>query len=116
MFEKLSLAIVGIGAWTDAESTVRPAMAPEMASRLDAAGATADVCAIVFDAQGREIADGGLADRSIAISSRQLRAVPEVIAVAGGARKAAAILAVLRSGLIHRLITDVEAAERLLSA
>jgi DNA-binding transcriptional regulator LsrR (DeoR family) len=115
MFERLSLAVVGIGAWTDAESTVRAALPADVASRLDAAGGAADVCAIVVDSEGREIPAAGLADRSIAISSRQLRAVPDVVAVAGGSQKAAAILAVLRSGLIHRLITDEEAARSLLA-
>jgi DNA-binding transcriptional regulator LsrR (DeoR family) len=57
-----------------------------------------------------------LPGRFIAISLEQLRAVPEVVAIAGGAAKAPAILAALRSGLIHRLITDEEAARVLLAA
>jgi DNA-binding transcriptional regulator LsrR (DeoR family) len=56
----------------------------------------------------------GLPGRFIAISRDQLEAVPDVIAIAGGAAKAPAILAALRSGLIHRLITDEEAARLLL--
>jgi lsr operon transcriptional repressor len=51
----------------------------------------------------------------IAISPDQLRAVPDVVAIAGGAAKAPAILAALLSGLIHQLITDEEAARLLLA-
>jgi DNA-binding transcriptional regulator LsrR (DeoR family) len=43
-----------------------------------------------------------------------LRRVPEVVAVAGGIRKATAIGAVLRSGLVTSLVTDTAAAEHLL--
>ena len=42
--------------------------------------------------------------------------MPDVIAIAGGADKVPAIRAALRSGLIHRLVTDDEAARLLLAA
>lgn len=71
-----------------------------------AAGGVADICARVLDAQGHELSDSALRDRSIAISTEQLRRVPEVIAVAGGVHRAEAIAGVLRSGLVHRLATD----------
>jgi DNA-binding transcriptional regulator LsrR (DeoR family) len=116
MFDRLTKAVVGIGAWTASGSTVRAALPAEVAADLDAAGAVADVCSIILDANGREIGAGGLPGRFIAISEKQLRAVPDVMAIAGGAAKAPAILAALRSGLIHRLITDEEAAQLLLAA
>jgi len=62
-----------------------------------------------------ELPGEGLASRFIAISAEQLRAVPDVVAIAGGAAKAPAIHAALQSGLIHRLITDEEAARLLLA-
>jgi DNA-binding transcriptional regulator LsrR (DeoR family) len=115
MFDQLTEAVVGIGAWTASGSTVRSALPEELAAVLDAAGAVADVCSNVLDASGREIRAGGLPGRLIAITPDQLRAVPNVVAVAGGAQKAPAILAALRSGLIHQLITDEEAARLLLA-
>jgi DNA-binding transcriptional regulator LsrR (DeoR family) len=75
----------------------------------------ADICSNVLDADGHEIRAGGLPGRLIAISPDQLRAVPDVVAIAGGAQKTPAILAALRSGLIHQLITDEEAARLLLA-
>jgi DNA-binding transcriptional regulator LsrR (DeoR family) len=115
MFDRLTKAVVGIGAWTASGSTVRAALPEELAAELDAAGAVADVCSSVFDASGCEIRATGLPGRFIAISPEQLRAVPDVVAIAGGAAKAQAILAALRSKLIHRLITDEEAARLLLA-
>jgi DNA-binding transcriptional regulator LsrR (DeoR family) len=116
MFDRLTKAVVGIGAWTASGSTVRAALPAPLAADLDASGAVADVCSTVLDAAGRELTASGLPGRFIAISPEQLRAVPEVVAIAGGAEKAAAVLAVLRSGLVHRLITDEEAARLLLAA
>ena len=115
MFDRLTKAVVGIGAWTASGSTVRAALPEELASALDAAGAVADVCSNVLDSKGREVRAGDLPGRLIAISSDQLRAVPDVVAIAGGAAKAPAILAALLSGLIHQLITDEEAARLLLT-
>jgi DNA-binding transcriptional regulator LsrR (DeoR family) len=115
MFDQLTKAVVGIGAWTASGSTVRSALPEELAASLDSAGAVADVCANVLDSNGHEICAGGLPGRLIAITTDQLRAVPEVVAIAGGAQKAPAILAALRSGLIHQLITDEDAARLLLA-
>ena len=115
MFDRLTRAVVGIGAWTASGSTVRAALPEELALELDAAGAVADVCSTLLDAGGSELRAAGLPGRFIAISAEQLRAVPDVVAIAGGGAKAPAILAALRSGLIHRLITDEEAARLLLA-
>ena len=57
---------------------------------------------------------GDLMERSIAITAEQLRRVPEVIAVAGGPSKSAAIRAVLAGGFITSLVTDSAAAGALL--
>jgi DNA-binding transcriptional regulator LsrR (DeoR family) len=116
MFDRLTKAVVGIGVWTAAGSTVRAALPAELAAELDSAGAVADVCSAVLDADGRELRKASLLDRFIAINPDQLRAVPDVVAIAGGAAKAPAILAALRSGLVHRLITDEDAARLLLAS
>lgn len=50
--------------------------------------------------------------RTLAIPIAELRRVPLVFAVAAGASKAPAILAALRSGLVHVLVTDAPTAER----
>ena len=51
-----------------------------------------------------------LDERVIGIDLAQLSRVPRVVAVAGGARKANAIHAALRSGVINVLVTDDQVA------
>jgi DNA-binding transcriptional regulator LsrR (DeoR family) len=116
MYDRLTRALVGIGGWTAGESTVRAALPDHLVRQLDAAGAVADICSIILDEEGNELRAGGIPGRFIAIRADQLRAVPDVVAIAGGAAKASAILAAVRGGLIHRLVTDDEAARLLLAA
>lgn len=116
MFDRLTKAVVGVGSWRDGGSSLRAGLSPILVQELDAAGAVADVCATVLDGEGRVVEAGGFGERSIAIAPDQLRRVPDVVAIAGGAAKADAIRAVLKSGLIHRLITDEEAARLLIDA
>ncbi len=115
MFDSLTRAAVGIGAWTPGASTIRAALSAADARAVDDAGGVADLCSIVLDADGRQVRAAGLPERCIAIGEDQLRRVPDVIAIAGGADKVPAIRAALRSGLIHRLVTNEDAA-RLLAA
>jgi DNA-binding transcriptional regulator LsrR (DeoR family) len=67
----------------------------------------------LFDAHGRRVGRD-LGERCITIGADRLRRIPEVLAIAGGMRKAAAIDAVLRSGLVTSLVTDTAAADHLL--
>ncbi|MEW1960377.1 sugar-binding domain-containing protein [Kineococcus sp. NPDC059986] len=55
-----------------------------------------------------------LLDRAVSVTTRQLRAVPDVTAVADGADESTAIRAACRSGLVHRPVTDDRTAEALL--
>ena len=115
-FDGLTRAVVGIGAWVPGTNSIRAALSDADARTVDEAGGVADIASIVLDADGRQVRAAGLPERCIAIREEQLRRVPDVIAIAGGADKAPAIRAALRSGLIHRLVTDEEAARLLLSA
>lgn len=113
-FPRVTRAIVGIGAWRAGESTLRSAVSATDAAEIDRAGAVADVCSILLDAAGREVRSAGLPDRCLAIRAPELRAVPDVMAVADGFAKVPAIRAALRSGLVHRLVTTEETARLLL--
>ncbi len=55
-----------------------------------------------------------LSDRIIGIPAEQLRNVDEIIAVAYGTSKAAAVRAAVRGGFVTDLITHTALAERLL--
>lgn len=113
MFDRLTRAVIGIGRWAPTGSTVRAALSPSDAAATDEAGGVADVCAIVLDVEGRPVRVAGVTERCLAIREDQLRRVPDVIAVATGTDKVTAIRAALRSGLVHRLVTDEQAALRL---
>lgn len=113
-FGRVTRAIVGIGAWAPGGSTVRALLSDADAAALDAAGAVADCCSIVLDADGREVHAAGLPERCIAISADDLRAVGDVVAISGGTSKVDAVRATLASGLIHRLVTTEETARALL--
>ena len=78
-------------------------------------GVAAEMSAHLFDAEGRRVGRD-LGERCITVEADRLRRIPEVVAIAGGQRKAAAIDAVLRSGLVTSLVTDTAAADYLLTA
>lgn len=58
----------------------------------------AEICATLIDENGAVV--GSVAERSLAVSTEQLRRIPEVIAVAGGTSKTGAVAAALRSGIV----------------
>lgn len=115
MFNHLTKAIVSIGAWLPDQSALMAALPGPLQETLADAGAVADMCATVLDLDGNEVSAGDLRGRSVAITGDQLRAVPDVIAIVGGTARATAIGAALRSGLVHRLITDDRTASELLA-
>jgi DNA-binding transcriptional regulator LsrR (DeoR family) len=112
-FDRITTAVVAIGAWQPGLSTVYDVLDPKARHGLGQHGVTAEMAARPFDADGRALSTG-LAHYVLAIETEQLRRIPEVIAVAGGTPKAAAISTVLRSGLITTLVTDADTAELLI--
>lgn len=113
MAREASLFIVGIGDVSDEAFLAGVgAVTSEEGRELRAAGAVGEVLGRFLDRAGR-LVGSGLHDRVIALDPREM-AGREVLAVAGGAAKAAAILSVLQSGLLSALITDEPAARRLL--
>lgn len=115
-FPAVTKAVVGVGAWSPESSALAAALPRALVKRARDAGVVADVCACLIGADGEQVVLDELHDRLLAIDWPALAAVPEVIAVAGGGAKAPAVRAALRSGLVHRLITDQHCAEALLAS
>jgi DNA-binding transcriptional regulator LsrR (DeoR family) len=113
-FGRLSVALVGIGSWRPPKSSLYGEFTGAERAALIADGAAADLCTLVFDADGKAVESPAL-DRTIGVSAEELRSVPEVIAVAGGDEKVDAIAAVLRSEIVTTLVTDSRTAEDLLA-
>lgn len=113
-FDRITKAVVSIGAWSADLSTVYDALGPETRESYRALGVRAEMSTHLFDGQAREVRTD-LADRVLTISTEELRRVPEVIAMATGEDKEEAIDIVLRSGLISTLVTDAAVAQRLVN-
>ena len=77
-------------------------------------GIVGDVAGLHYNIEGQILMDHWLNQRIVAISAASLAKIPEVIAVAGGASKGESIFAALRGGHVHTLITDDQAARRVL--
>nr|WP_245396573.1 sugar-binding domain-containing protein [Jiella sonneratiae] len=113
MFSAVTLAIVGLGAWREGASSLWPALSPEARARVTARGAVAEICGMTLDGDGRPVATD-LSEMSIGISAEELSACPDVLALAFGTEKTAAILAAIRGGVVKSLITHAAVARALL--
>jgi DNA-binding transcriptional regulator LsrR (DeoR family) len=117
LFEKLDLALVGIGSMEPSRmlAVSGNTFSREERAELQRLGAVGDICFRFYNAEGEPIRSS-LMKRVIGIDLAKLRACKRVVGVAGGAQKIQAILGALRGGLIDVLITDQRAAAALLAA
>lgn len=115
MMARMDVALVGVGAVRGPASGLFRAgylNEVELAS-IREQGAVGDVCGRYFDATGA-ICNLDLHNRLIGAQSETLRQVPLAIGVAGGSRKAEALLGALRAGLVNVPITDEECVKEIL--
>lgn len=113
-FGRTSKAFLTIGGWPD--SSLLSLILEENGERsaFEERGVVAEIGTSLLDLQGRSVP--GLEERFIGIPEEQLRKVPLRVGIGGGQGKQQAVLATLRSGLLHVLITDVRSAELALEA
>ena len=100
---------------TDATVVRGGYITPPKMKQLEEKGAAGDLSGRFYDVDGRPIQDE-VNDRILALTLEELLAVPCLIAVAGGRRKAHAILGALRGGYVDVLITDEDTAIALLDS
>ncbi|MGC5016512.1 sugar-binding transcriptional regulator [Streptosporangium sp. DT93] len=110
LFTQVTVAVVAVGSWDPPISQFREVMSDADRAELAARGVQAEVAGILIDRHGRLVGED-FAERCLSISAQELGRVPRVIAVAAGADKAGAVLAVARSGLLSSLVTDRALAE-----
>lgn len=115
-FDRVSVAVGAIGSWRPRNSLMMEnrALTDLDRERVLRRGVVAELAATLVTDAGTVVHD--LDARCISITEAQLRAVPTVIAVAGGTTKTRAIQAVLNARLLSGLVTDSETAERLIGA
>jgi deoxyribonucleoside regulator len=113
---RVQVALVGVGSIAPTLSSMLRTgyLTLERLELLRAAGAVGDVCAQYYDIQGR-VLDVDVNRLVIGIPVSELKRRDTVIGVAGDALKAEAILGALRGRFINVLVTDSEAARRVLS-
>jgi len=115
LFDKITLAIVGIGAIEPSRMLARSGnvfSAGEL-SDLSEAGAVGDISLRFFDRNG-ELVRTPLDDRVIGMSMQELAKADRVIGLAGGRTKTEAIAGALRAKVLSVLVTDKFTAARLL--
>jgi deoxyribonucleoside regulator len=110
------VGLIGIGALgEEAPSLIyRGYLTGADVARLRGLGGVGNMCAQFFDDHGR-LLDTDLNRRSISIGLDGLKSIGQVVATAGGRRKAPAILGALRGGHVDVLISDDEAIEEVLA-
>lgn len=114
-FSRVTKGVVAIGSWNPPDSQLYDsANQGTTAQELVARGVVGEVVATLYDRDGN--ADSTLDERSLAITAEELKRIPEVIGVAGGAAKVEAIRAALLGGYITSLITDADTAVALLAS
>jgi DNA-binding transcriptional regulator LsrR (DeoR family) len=114
-FADVTKAVVTIGAWRPGDSTVVDAITAAEFKADKRLGVCAELCGVQLDEQGEPVTTA-LSARIIGIPAEQLRNVDEIIAIAYGSSKAAAVRAAVRGGFVTDLITHTSLAERLLES
>jgi DNA-binding transcriptional regulator LsrR (DeoR family) len=112
-FGELTKAIITIGAWARGQSTVADAISETEYMQHERLGTCAELCGIQLDSDGNVLTTA-LSERIVGIGPEQLRAVPEIVAIAYGTPKARAVRAAVRGGFVTSLITHGSLARELL--
>jgi DNA-binding transcriptional regulator LsrR (DeoR family) len=110
--DSLDLAVVAIGAWKPATSTVWDRADTEVRQAAVEAGAVGECSGRLLNAKGVAV-ESGLDEQIIAVTIKQLQRTPKVIAVAQGEARAEAVLAVAKAGFVTTLIIDTPLAQAL---
>lgn len=115
MTEHADMSVVGIGAAATGATVLRNGIIRESElAVLKMQGAVGDVLNHFYDKDGKPL-DTEIEARTISTDIEKLRNMKNVVGVAAGLNKVAALRAVLHGGYLNVLITNAETAEGLLS-
>ncbi|MGP5198584.1 sugar-binding transcriptional regulator [Brachybacterium alimentarium] len=113
-FRHVRKAFLTIGGWPDSSLLAQILAENGEREAFEERGVVAEFGTTLLDIHGRSVP--GLEGRFIGIPEAELRAVPLRVAIGGGEGKQRGVLATLRAGLAHVIITDVRSAELALAA
>ncbi len=111
---RVSVAVVGIGAWGPGLSTVYDNVEEDVRSRAGALGTIGEISGAFIDEHGGAVSSP-LSKRIIGVTVPHLDAISTVLSVAYGEGKATAVAAALRGGLVNGLVTHSALARALLN-
>jgi DNA-binding transcriptional regulator LsrR (DeoR family) len=106
-------AVVGIGLWAPTGSTVYDATEEDVRDALHHRGVRGEIAGAIVDGAGHPV-ETDLPERMICPSADQLRAIPEVLAIAYNRVRSPAVKAAVRGGLVDSLVTHASLARTLL--
>lgn len=110
----VTVAMVAVGSWDANGSQLYPVLEPADHKALARHTIAAEMCATLFTPEGRPLKTP-LVERAMAIPYDELMKIPEVVAVAGGTGKAAALRSVLSGRAVTSVVTDATVARELLA-
>ncbi|TYC06799.1 MAG: sugar-binding transcriptional regulator [Kosmotoga sp.] len=113
LWEKLDMAIVGIGEPISLSNAFKPVFSPDFLSMLLKQSAVGDIAARFFTEEGKPCDLGKYSKHILGITLEQLKNVPQVIGIAGGNEKISAIRAAIKGKFINSLVTDILTAREL---
>ena len=113
MYAKVNLAVIGLGALQEGQSSLWPALSSDQKQSIIASGAVGEICGATFDSNGKPV-ETELSRRAIGIRLDQLTVCDEVLCLAFGKAKAPAIRSAICGGIIKSLITHSVVAEELI--
>ncbi|MGB5951059.1 MAG: sugar-binding domain-containing protein [Ornithinimicrobium sp.] len=106
-------AVVGIGTWVSGSSSIFEWAGAQDRSEAQSAGVVGETAGVFFNSAG-ETVHLPLTDRMITLSGDSLAAIPQVIAVAAGAGRSAALQAATAGGLVNSAVIDTALAQTIL--
>lgn len=116
LYKKLDVVVLGVGIpHTDVSTILRTGYVDQdILDQFSRKGAVGDIALRYFDIHGDTSPFENFNERVAGIPLEQMKKVPRRIGVASGIQKAEALLGAIRGGYINILITDIDAAERLI--
>jgi DNA-binding transcriptional regulator LsrR (DeoR family) len=114
MFGSITTAVVSVGSWDPPDSQLLRTIGDDEWRRLLDVGVRGEVASLLVSDDGELVAPD-FQDRCVTIEFAQMRAIPRIVAAAGGAQKARAVAAVARARLCTELVTDRALAEAVLA-
>lgn len=117
VYSKLDSAIISLGNPSDSSATIYSSryFNQQDIDEFSKEKITCDIVSSIYFNNKGEAVDLEVLDRTIGISAKDLRKIPNLIVACGGKKKRETLYFAIKDGIINTLITDEESAKYLLS-